>query len=59
MVADPVPAIMEVMETDTVTANDIAKRLAVSYDLGSSMETIDIVLARLEELCTLGLVERV
>ncbi|MEW4467139.1 HPr-rel-A system PqqD family peptide chaperone [Parasphingorhabdus sp. JC815] len=59
MVADPVPAIMEVMETDCVTANDVVQRLALSYDMEVGMETIDIVLARLEELCALGLVERV
>lgn len=58
MVADPVPAIMEVMETDSVSVNDIARRLAASYDLVEGVETIDIVLARLEELCSLGLVER-
>ncbi|HEY9092799.1 HPr-rel-A system PqqD family peptide chaperone [Parasphingorhabdus sp.] len=59
MVADPVPAILEVMETDCLTANDIAARLSNSYDLEEDDDTADVVLARLEELCSLALVEQV
>ena len=59
LVVDPVPAILEVMETLNVTANDIAQRLSVRYDLDSGADAADIVLARLDELCSLGLVERV
>lgn len=59
MVADPVPAILEVMADDALTASDVAQRLSVSYDLEDSPDAADIVLARLAELCTLGLVEQV
>ena len=59
MVADPVPAILEVMETHIVSVNDIAQRLSASYDMEDGADTADIVLARLVELCSLGLVERV
>lgn len=59
MVADPVPAILEVMAEDSLTARDVAQRLAVSYDLEDSENAADVVLARLAELCTLGLVEQV
>lgn len=59
MVADPVPAIMEVMAGDALTAGVIAQRLSASYDLEDSVDAVDIVLARLVELCSLGLVEQV
>lgn len=59
IVADPVPAIMEAMESITVDAEEIAKRLSAAYDLEDGADTADIVRARLEELCSLGLVERV
>ncbi len=59
MVADPVPAILTVMGTDALTADDITGRLSDSYDLEDSGNAADIVLARLVELCSLGLVERV
>lgn len=59
MVADPVPAILEVMSEDSLTASDVAHRLSVSYDLEDSVDATDVVLARLAELCTLGLVEKV
>lgn len=59
MVADPVPAIMEVMAEDTLTADDVAQRLSASFDLKDTVDAADIVLARLAELCSLGLVEQV
>ena len=59
MVADPVPAILEVMAQDVLSADAIAVRLATNYDLEDSGDTIDIVLARLIELRALGLVEQV
>tara|TARA_R110000772_G_scaffold157423_1_gene268619 strand:- start:269 stop:547 length:279 start_codon:yes stop_codon:yes gene_type:complete len=59
IVTDPVPAILEVMAEDALTADDIAQRLAVSFDLENNVDTTDIVLARLVELCSLGLVEQV
>jgi PqqD family protein of HPr-rel-A system len=59
MVADPVPAILEVMAQDVLSADAIAVRLATNYDLEDSGDTTDIVLARLIELRALGLVEQV
>ncbi len=59
MVADPVPAILEVMAQDVLSADAIAVRLANNYDLEDSGDTTDIVLARLIELRALGLVEQV
>lgn len=59
IVADPVPAIMESMEAIAINAEEIAERLAATYDLDEGIDTADIVRARLEELCSLGLVERV
>ncbi|WP_109357203.1 HPr-rel-A system PqqD family peptide chaperone [Sphingorhabdus sp. EL138] len=59
MVVDPVPAILAVMNKDALTAEDIAGRLSDSYDLEDSGDAADIVLARLVELCSLGLVEQV
>ncbi|WP_108810329.1 HPr-rel-A system PqqD family peptide chaperone [Sphingorhabdus sp. Alg231-15] len=59
IVADPVPAILAVMGEHSLTAVDIAGRLSDSYDLEDSGDTADIVLARLVELCSLGLVDKV
>lgn len=59
IVTDPVPAIMEVMADDALTADDIARRLSASYDLEDGIHAADIVLARLVELCSLGLVDKV
>ena len=63
IVADPIPAILEVMGQELLSALEIGARLVDSFDLeddaleGGSME--DVVIARLEELRLLGLVERV
>ena len=59
MLADPVTAIMEVMEGLSLTAEEIAARLAEKFDIEAEMEAEDIILARLEELSELGLVTRV
>ncbi len=59
MVADPVPAIIEAMAEDILTAADVAQRLSSSFDLEDTVDAADIVLARLVELCSLGLVEQV
>lgn len=59
IVADPVPAILEVMAEDTVTADAITHRLSAGFDLEETADVADIVLARLVELCSLGLVEQV
>tara|TARA_R110002033_G_scaffold10936_11_gene35345 strand:+ start:1850 stop:2134 length:285 start_codon:yes stop_codon:yes gene_type:complete len=59
MLADPVPAILEVMGGAPLSAIEIAERLSAGFDLESNIDTENIVLARLEELCGLGLVSRV
>lgn len=57
IVAEPVPEILAVMGNDLLNAEDVATRLANNFDIGTS-DAVAIVLARLEELAVLGLVER-
>jgi PqqD family protein of HPr-rel-A system len=59
MLADPAPAIIEVMEDAVLTAAEIASRLTVLFDVEAGADAEDIILARLEELSSLGLVTRV
>ena len=59
MLADPAPAILEVMEGLSLTAAEIAARLAAQFDIETEIDAEDIVVVRLEELSGLGLVERV
>jgi len=59
VVADPVPAILEVMEGRTLSAEDVGIQLSNNFQLDNVTDLGAIVLARLEELCDLGLVERV
>ena len=59
MLADPVPAIIDVMDNAPLTAAEIAARLKALFDLETGVDAEDIVIARLDELRTLGLVSRV
>ncbi|MBQ0772582.1 MAG: HPr-rel-A system PqqD family peptide chaperone [Sphingomonadales bacterium] len=59
MLADPAPAILEVMQDADLTATEIASRLTASYDVDSDVDAENIVVARLEELSGLGLIARV
>tara|TARA_R110000824_G_scaffold24452_14_gene86132 strand:+ start:191 stop:475 length:285 start_codon:yes stop_codon:yes gene_type:complete len=59
MLADPAPAILEVMADASLTATEIATGLMAKFDIESTADTENIVLARLEELSSLGLVSRV
>lgn len=59
MLADPAPAILEVMEEASLTTAEIASRLTATFDIESNIDAEDIILARLEELSGLGLVSRV
>ncbi|MEQ8744457.1 HPr-rel-A system PqqD family peptide chaperone [Parasphingorhabdus sp.] len=59
MLADPAPAILEVMKDATLTATEIASRLTASFDVDSDVDAENIVVARLEELSGLGLIARV
>jgi len=59
MLADPAPAIMEVMQDASLTAGEIASRLIAQFEIASAADAENIVLARLEELSGLGLVARV
>lgn len=58
IVAEPVPEILAVMGVDIVDAKTIAERLALDFDLDST-DAEAIITARLEELASLGLVEKV
>ena len=59
MVSEPVPQILDMMAQDSLTAKDIAARLAAEFDLGSPDEAVAAITARLEELAELGLVDRI
>lgn len=59
LVSDPVPAIIEVMGEQTMDADAIVHVLSRHFDLENGADAANIVLARLEDLCGLGLVERV
>ncbi|ATW04646.1 HPr-rel-A system PqqD family peptide chaperone [Sphingorhabdus sp. YGSMI21] len=59
MLADPAPAIVEVMGNVPLDAAEIAARLSAQFDLDSGEDTENIVLARLDELSALGLVSKV
>ncbi len=59
MLADPAPAILEVMEGLLLTAGEIAALLSESFDIETEVDAEDIVHARLEELSGLGLVVRI
>lgn len=58
MLADPAPAIIEVMENAPLTAAEIASRLTALFDIEAGVDAEEIVIARLEELSALGLVSR-
>ncbi|MEJ6595500.1 HPr-rel-A system PqqD family peptide chaperone [Parasphingorhabdus sp.] len=59
ILADPAPAIMEVMEDAPLAAAEIASRLTVLFDVEAGADLEDIIFARLEELSALGLLTRV
>lgn len=59
IVADPIPAILEVMQQDVSTPAQIAKALENNFDLEEGVDVENVVLARLAEMNTLGLVERI
>jgi len=57
IVAEPIPEILAVMGDEFLSAEEVAARLANSFELDASNATV-IVSARLEELAALGLLER-
>ena len=57
IVAEPIPEILAVMGDEFLSAEQVAARLANSFELDASDATM-IVSARLEELAALGLLER-
>lgn len=59
MVAEPVPEILAAMGADVVDAAAVVARLAAAFDLGAAEDALETVMARLEELADLGLVQRV
>ncbi len=58
LVAMPVPEMLEVMGEDVLTPEAIVSRLRGKFDLAEGENHIASVMARLEELAVLGLVER-
>lgn len=58
IIADPVPAILEIMADDVMTSSQIAHKLIEKFDVEKDVDVEDIILARLDELRILGLVER-
>lgn len=59
IVSDPVPAIIEVMGDQIMDADAIVRALLQHFDLESGVDAANIVLARLEDLCSLGVTEQV
>jgi len=59
VVADPVPAILDVMGGEKMSASRVAQPLSEQYELEPGADVDNVVLARLDELCSLGLIERV
>lgn len=59
IVADPIPAILEVMQQDVLTPTQIAKALENNFNLEEGADVENVVLARLDEMHALGLVERI
>ena len=53
MLADPAPALLEVMDSALLTAAEIITRLKARFDVESGADTNDIISARLEELAAL------
>jgi PqqD family protein of HPr-rel-A system len=58
MIADPVTAIIEVMGDAAASVAAIAEMLSSRFDVEQEVDVAEIVLARLEELRDLGLVQR-
>lgn len=59
IVAESVPEILAAMGDDVCDVALVAARLATQFDLGDAAQAKAIIAERLEELATLGLVERV
>jgi PqqD family protein of HPr-rel-A system len=59
IVAEPVPQILAAMGSDTVDVALVAARLATKFDLGDASDARAVITARLEELASLGLIEKV
>jgi PqqD family protein of HPr-rel-A system len=59
MVSEPVPEMLAAMGDGPVDAAALVARLSEQFDLGATDDALTIIAARLEELASLGLVERV
>ena len=59
MLADPAPAIIDIIDGTALAVTEIATRLSAMFDIEAGVATEDIILARLDELAALGLVTRV
>jgi PqqD family protein of HPr-rel-A system len=58
IVADPVPQILACMDTAPMTAADIARRIAATFEVDDG-EVEAVIAARLDEMAELGIVERI
>ena len=58
IVADPVPQILASMDTAPMTAADIARRIAATFEVDVA-EVEAVIAARLDEMAELGIVERI
>ncbi len=59
IVTEPVPQILEAMGAKACDVAAIVSRLREQFDFGDDVEAEAIVAARLDELASLGLVERI
>ena len=59
IVADPIPAILDVMQDGISTPDQIAEALKNGFELEEGADVENIVSARLDEMFGLGLVDRV
>lgn len=59
VVADLVPAILEVMGGGSMVVEDVVIKLSENFDLEEGVDVEKIVLARLIEMSDLGLIERI
>lgn len=58
IVAEPVPQILASMDTAPMTAADIARRIAATFEVDDA-EVEAVIAARLDEMAELGIVERI
>lgn len=58
MVVEPIPQILEVMDGQDMAAETVAEKLLQRFDLGEAQDALPIITDRLEEMASLGLVQK-